>query len=95
MDIHSSYGTPHCDTKGTITNYGDLLLFKYELTNILSFLLVSDKYNVSYYYTVYTFTIHTPENYIHFHCSHGGLYYHDCNPGKRTISMVNIVEWDT
>ena len=42
--------------------------------------------------TVDTFTIHTPEKDINFHRSHYGLYYHDCTPGKRSISRVHTVK---
>ena len=65
--VHTSDVTTHCDNEGTLICFWSVLLFKYGITNILPFSLVHDKYNVSYDYSVETFTIHNPEKDTHFH----------------------------
>ena len=92
VDVHSSGGTTHCNTEGTLPNFGDILLFKDGLNNTLPFALVRGKYNVSYDYTSDTFTVHTLDKENHFHRSHHGLYYHDYTPGNREISMMHTAE---
>ena len=74
MEIHSSCGTTHCDTEGTLPNFVDVLLFKDCLTNILPFAILCDKYKLAYEYTMDTLIIHTPDKDITFHYSYHGLY---------------------
>ena len=60
VGVQSSGVTTHCDTEGTLKYFGDVFLFRDRLTNILSFVLVHNKYNVSYDYTVDIFMINIP-----------------------------------
>ena len=95
VDVHSSGGTNHCDTKGTLPDFGDVLIFYNVINKILYFVLVPENYGVSYDNAVDIFTIHTKKKVIHFHCSQHGIYYHDCTPRKHTTFMVHTVKGNT
>ena len=91
MTIHTNGGSLTTSQKGTLAGYGEVWYHPGAMTNILSMSNVKKQYCVTYDSEgVDRFTVHKPEQKVHFNCSPRGLYYHDFT--NRDCTLVNTGE---
>ena len=95
VNTQSSGGVTHCSLRCIIPDFGTSYYKELCLTNILSKDLIRELYNISYHNVDDTSTVHTSVKDIHFVFSRCVIYYRDCIPGQRAITMVQTAEGNT
>ena len=91
IGVYLSGGATRCSRAETLKNIGEIYLHKNGLANILSYVKVKDKHNITYDDVQEIFIIHTPYKRVHFRRSKRGIYYHDCRPNvkKRDVTFMH------
>ena len=91
ITVKGNGGALTTNKKGYLPNFGDVWYDDRAITNILSLDSVAQKYRVTYDSEgKHCFTVHKPDELVHFNRAPNGLYYHDTL--ERDITLLNTVE---